>query len=162
MSAATSKPWPGNCFRCTFLFTLALGWKDANSPFVLSPSSYNSRKDLTCELQRLCCRTLIVVGDHSPFRDESEHMMAHMNPETTSLFEVEACGSLVTEERPHMLEMPLERFLLTLGYDLSATETISISCSPVHSPTSILYSMEEFSPKGCGLKLKPIRTRLEL
>lgn len=73
--------------------------------------------------------------------------------------QVQACGSLVTEERPHMLLAPIEQFLGTLGY-FRPPQIVYFAASPPRSPPNLLYSLAEFSPKASGLKLKPIKTRM--
>lgn len=53
--------------------------------FVLS---LNRRPDLTNGLRKLKCRTLIFVGDSSPFHSESIHMIAKLDKRYSALVEV--------------------------------------------------------------------------
>lgn len=75
---------------------------------------------------------------------------------TTVLLQVQACGSLVTEEQPHAMLIPMEYFLMAYGlyrpYQLNGSPR-----SPL-SPSCI--SAELLSPESMGLKLKPIKTRV--
>ncbi|XP_057962801.1 protein NDL2-like isoform X1 [Malania oleifera] len=48
----------------------------------------NERHDLTEGLKRLRCKTLIFVGENSPFRAESVYMSAKMDRKSTALVEV--------------------------------------------------------------------------
>ncbi|KAF3535500.1 hypothetical protein F2Q69_00018703, partial [Brassica cretica] len=73
------------------------------------------------------------------------------------IIEVQGSGSLVTEEQPQAMVIPMEYFLM--GYGLYRP-TQSISPRSPLSPTRI--SPELFSPENMGLKLKPIKTRLSL
>lgn len=69
--------------------------------------------------------------------------------------QVQACGSMVTEEQPEAMLIPLEYFLMGFGFYRPSQCNVSPR-SPL-SPTSI--SPELFSPESMGLKLKPIKTR---
>lgn len=53
--------------------------------FVLS---FNRRPDLTNGLRKLKCRTLIFVGDSSPFHSESIHMISKLDRRYSALVEV--------------------------------------------------------------------------
>ncbi|KAI3930916.1 hypothetical protein MKW92_005928 [Papaver armeniacum] len=108
----------------------------------------NDRYDLTSGLKKLRCRTLIFVGDESPYHSEALHMAVNLDRRYSALVEVQACGSMVTEEQPHAMLIPLEYFFM--GYGLYR---------PVH-PSCI--SPELLSPESMGLKLKPIKTRLSM
>lgn len=70
------------------------------------------------------------------------------------IVQVQACGSLVTEEQPHAMLIPLERFLM--GYGLYRLDQ-SASQSPV-KPCCV--PPELLSPESLGIKLKPIKTRV--
>lgn len=48
----------------------------------------NRRRDLTNALKKLSCRTLVFVGEHSPFLKESIHFAKAMNRQFTALVEV--------------------------------------------------------------------------
>ena len=71
--------------------------------------------------------------------------------------QVQACGSMVTEEQPHAMLIPIEYFLM--GYGLYR-QTLSLSPRSPLSPSCI--SPELLSPESMGLKLKPIKTRISL
>ncbi|XP_019457354.1 PREDICTED: pollen-specific protein SF21-like [Lupinus angustifolius] len=118
----------------------------------------NQRPDITEGLKRLKCRTLIFVGDSSPFHSEALYMTSKLDRRYSALVEVQACGSMVTEEQPHAMVIPIEYFLM--GYGLYR------ACYLSHSPRSTLspscISPELLSPESMGLKLKPIKTRLSL
>ncbi|CAN6456944.1 unnamed protein product [Victoria cruziana] len=114
------------------------------------------RHDVTDGLKKLRCRTLIFVGENSPFHSEALYMTSKMDRKYTALVEVQACGSMVTEEQPHAMLIPLEYFLMGYGvyrqcqYSTSPTSPLSPSC----------ISPELLSPESMGLKLKPIKTRV--
>ncbi|XP_076944741.1 protein NDL2-like [Bidens hawaiensis] len=116
----------------------------------------NGRADITDGLKRLQCRTLIFVGENSTFHLESLHMTSKLDRRLSALIEVGRCGSLVTEEQPDAMLMPLEYFLM--GYGVYRPSELNISPRSPLSPTSI--SPELFKPESMGLKLKPIKTRV--
>ena len=58
------------------------------------------RHDLTEGLQKLKCKTLIFVGERSPFHADSIHMNTMMNKNTSALVEV-------TRHHFHILEFSL-------------------------------------------------------
>ncbi|XP_028770154.1 protein NDL1 [Neltuma alba] len=118
----------------------------------------NRRPDLTEGLKRLHCRTLIFVGENSPFHSESLHMTAKLDRRFSALVEVQACGSMVTEEQPHAMLIPMEYFFV--GYGLCRPSQLSESPRSPLSPSCI--SPELLSPESMGLKLKPIKTRVSL
>ncbi|XP_054788000.1 protein NDL1-like isoform X2 [Prosopis cineraria] len=118
----------------------------------------NRRPDLTEGLKRLQCRTLIFVGENSPFHAESLHMTAKLDRRFSALVEVQACGSMVTEEQPHAMLIPMEYFFM--GYGLCRPCQLSDSPRSPLSPSCI--SPELLSPESMGLKLKPIKTRVSL
>ncbi|KAK6151919.1 hypothetical protein DH2020_014554 [Rehmannia glutinosa] len=114
------------------------------------------RPDITDGLKTLRCRTLIFVGDDSPFHSEALHMAANLDRRYSALVEVQACGSMVTEEQPHAMLVPMEYFLM--GYGLHRPSQFSGSPRSPLSPTCI--APELLSPESMGLKLKPIKTRI--
>ncbi|EXC15609.1 hypothetical protein L484_006873 [Morus notabilis] len=75
-----------------------------------------------------------------------------------ALVEVQPCGSMVTEEQPHAMLIPLEYFLM--GYGLYRPTQSNVSPRSPLSPLCI--ALELFSPESMGLKLKPIKTRISL
>ncbi|KAL6502017.1 Protein ndl2 [Orobanche gracilis] len=117
----------------------------------------NGRPDITDGLRRLRCRSLIFVGENSPFHYEALHMTSKLDRRVSALVEVQACGSVVTEEQPDAMLIPLEYFLMGFGFFRRSQFNVSPR-SPL-SPTSI--SPELFSPESMGLKLKPIKTRIQ-
>jgi len=118
----------------------------------------NERKDLTENLKQLQCRTLIFVGENSQFHAETVHMTSKLDSRYSALVEVQACGSVVTEEQPHAMLIPMEYFLM--GYGLYRPS--QINCSP-RSPLNLFcVSPELLSPESMGVKLKPIKTRANL
>lgn len=70
--------------------------------------------------------------------------------------QVQACGSLVTEEQPESMLVPIELFLMFYSFykrpfsNSSPTSPLSPPCVPP----------ELLSSEGLGLKLKPIKTRV--
>ncbi|CAL5438095.1 unnamed protein product [Camellia sinensis] len=116
----------------------------------------DGRPDITEGLKRLKCRTLIFVGENSPFHSEALHMMAKLNRRYSALVEVQGCGSMVTEEQPPAMLIPMEYFLV--GYGLYRPCQLSDSPRSPLSPSCI--APELLSPQSMGLKLKPIKTRL--
>ncbi|GFP98642.1 pollen-specific protein sf21 [Phtheirospermum japonicum] len=116
----------------------------------------SGRQDITEGLRKLKCRSLIFVGENSPFHYESLHMTSKLDRRFSALVEVQACGSMVTEEQPEAMLIPLEYFLM--GYGFYRPSQFSVSPRSPLSPTSI--SPELFSPESMGLKLKPIKTRI--
>ncbi|KAE8687614.1 Pollen-specific protein SF21 [Hibiscus syriacus] len=117
----------------------------------------NGRPDLSEGLRKLRCRSLIFVGENSPFHAEALHMTSKLDRRYSALVEVQACGSMVTEEQPHAMLIPIEYFLT--GYGLYRP---TLTISP-RSPLSPSYICPELlSPERMGLKLKPIKTRISL
>ncbi|XP_072985880.1 protein NDL2-like isoform X3 [Typha latifolia] len=121
--------------------------------------SINGRHDLTEALKQLQCRTLIFVGENSPFHSEALHMTSKLDRRYSALVEVEACGSMVTEEQPHAMLIHLEYFLM--GYGLYRPCQLT-SCSPQSPLSPSCISPDLLSPESMGLKLKPIKTRISL
>ncbi|KAI0496803.1 hypothetical protein KFK09_023127 [Dendrobium nobile] len=120
--------------------------------------SMNGRRDLTEELKKLHCRTLIFVGDSSPFHSDALHLTSKLDRRYSALVEVQVCGSLVTEEQPHAMLIPMEYFLM--GYGLYRPCQLSLSPRSPLSPSCI--SPDLYSPESMGVKLKPIKTRIAL
>ncbi|XWS72151.1 hypothetical protein CRYUN_Cryun02cG0015700 [Craigia yunnanensis] len=118
----------------------------------------NRRPDLTGGLKRLRCRTLIFVGDNSPFHSEALHMTSKLDRRFSALVEVQACGSMVTEEQPHAMLIPLEYFFMRYGL----YRPCQLSDSPRSPLSPSCISPELLSPESMGLKLKPIKTRVPL
>ncbi|KAG0514786.1 hypothetical protein BDA96_10G223300 [Sorghum bicolor] len=118
----------------------------------------NERKDLTENLKQLQCRALIFVGENSQFHAEAVHMTAKLDRRYSALVEVQACGSVVTEEQPHAMLIPMEYFLM--GYGLYRPS--QINCSPRSPLNPFCISPELLSPESMGVKLKPIKTRANL
>ncbi|KAG0558969.1 hypothetical protein M758_10G065500 [Ceratodon purpureus] len=118
----------------------------------------NNRHDLTDELKDLRCRTLILVGDQSPFHHEALHISDTMNRRYNALIEVDGCGSLVTEERSQSMLVPIELFLT--GYAFYQPSIKSLTSSPRSPLSPLCVPAELLSPKSLGLKLKPIKTRV--
>ncbi|KAL4282825.1 hypothetical protein GQ457_16G001560 [Hibiscus cannabinus] len=115
----------------------------------------NGRRDLSEGLRKLYCRSLIFVGENSPFHSEALYMISKLDRRYSALVEVQACGSMVTEEQPHAMLIPLEYFLMGFGL---FKRTLSVSPRSPLSPSCI--SPELLSPESMGLKLKPIKTRI--
>ncbi|CAL9768225.1 unnamed protein product [Musa acuminata subsp. burmannicoides] len=120
--------------------------------------SINERYDLAEASKKLQCRTLIFVGENSPFRLEAINMVTKLDRRFSALVEVQACGSVVTEEQPYAMLIPIEYFLM--GYGLYRPSQVSCSPRSPLSPSSI--SPELLSPESMGVKLKPIKTRISL
>ncbi|XP_050217978.1 protein NDL2 [Mercurialis annua] len=118
----------------------------------------NGRPDISEGLRKLHCRSLIFVGENSPFHSEAVHMTSKLDRRYSALVEVQACGSMVTEEQPHAMLIPLEYFLM--GYGMYRPPKLSVSPRSPLSPLCI--SPELLSPESMGLKLKPIKTRMNL
>ncbi|KAH9311540.1 hypothetical protein KI387_026575, partial [Taxus chinensis] len=119
----------------------------------------SKRYDLSEGLKKLRCRTLIFVGENSPFHEEALHMHAEMDKRYNALVEVQACGTLVVEEQPHAMLIPIEYFLMGYGFYRPPQSSQGYGSSPT-SPSSPPISAELLSPESLGLKLKPIKTRL--
>ncbi|RWR77712.1 pollen-specific protein SF21 [Cinnamomum micranthum f. kanehirae] len=122
----------------------------------------NQRRDLSECLKKLQCKTLIFVGESSPFHSEALHMNATMN-RSNALVEVQGCGSLVTEEQPHAMLMPIEFFLMGCGFYRQPAASITGQTLKLINPASSstpCIAPELLSPESLGLKLKPIKTRV--
>ncbi|AQK90742.1 hypothetical protein ZEAMMB73_Zm00001d008805 [Zea mays] len=116
----------------------------------------NRRHDLTESLEKLQCQTLIFVGENSQFHADAVHMTTKLDRRYCALVEVQACGSLVTEEQPHAMVIPMEYFLMGYGlYRPSQQES-----SPRSTLSPFCISPELLSPESMGVKLKPIKTRI--
>ncbi|XP_020265196.1 pollen-specific protein SF21-like isoform X1 [Asparagus officinalis] len=120
--------------------------------------SINGRCDITEGLKHLQCRTLIFVGENSLFHSESLHMTSKLDRRYSALVEVQACGSMVTEEQPYAMLIPMEYFFM--GYGLYRPYQFNGSPRSPLSPSCI--SPELLSPESMGVKLKPIKTRASL
>ncbi|KAH7436748.1 hypothetical protein KP509_05G034200 [Ceratopteris richardii] len=125
----------------------------------------NERIDLSASLKKLKCRTLIFAGEQSSFFKEAIHFASNMDRRFTALVEVRACGSLVTEEQPHAMLVPLECFLRGFDFYRCVFQPHHLAAGYyVHSPSSPFsppcIAPELLSPESLGLKLKPIRTRI--
>ncbi|XP_068653599.1 protein NDL2-like isoform X2 [Aristolochia californica] len=121
----------------------------------------NQRHDLTEGLKKLTCRTLIFVGDCSPSFFEAIYMNSKMDKKRSALVEVQRCGSLVTEEQPHSMIIPIDFFLMGFGFHRQPIPYSMPLSSPTSSSGSSSYIPPELlSPESLGLKLKPIRTRV--
>uniref|UniRef100_A0A804P304 Uncharacterized LOC100383387 n=1 Tax=Zea mays TaxID=4577 RepID=A0A804P304_MAIZE len=120
----------------------------------------NERYDLSEHIKRLQCRTLIFVGDNSQFHTEAVHLTSKLDRRYCALVEVQACGSLVTEEQPHAMLIPMEYFLM--GYGLYRPPSQVVECSPRSPLSPFCISPDLLSPESMGVKLKPIRTRVRL
>ncbi|XP_043814823.1 protein NDL1 isoform X2 [Manihot esculenta] len=121
----------------------------------------NERHDLTDGLKELQCKTLIFVGESSQFRDESVYMSAKMSKKSCALVEVRACGSLVTEEHPYAMIIPMEFFLMGFGYHRPHfASSLSNGSKPASPSTHSCIAPELLSLESLGIKLKPIKTRV--
>ncbi|XP_062005408.1 protein NDL2-like isoform X1 [Rosa rugosa] len=122
----------------------------------------NERHDLTESLKSLQCKTLIFVGENSPFHAESVYMNARMDGKSCALVEVQSCGSLVTEEHPNAMIIPIEFFLMGFGYYRQPhfASSSSNDSNPTSPSSCLSIAPELFSPEGLGIKLKPIKTRV--
>lgn len=118
----------------------------------------NGRPDISEGLKRLRCRTLVFVGDESPFHEEALYMISKLDKRYSALVEVQSCGSMVTEEQPHAMLIPLEYFLMGYGF----YRPIQLSGSPRSPLSPSCISPELLSPESMGLRLKPIKTRISL
>uniref|UniRef100_A0A6N2L2F8 Pollen-specific protein SF21 n=1 Tax=Salix viminalis TaxID=40686 RepID=A0A6N2L2F8_SALVM len=118
----------------------------------------NGRRDISDGLRKLRCRSLIFVGENSPFHSEALDMTSKLDRRCSALVEVQACGSMVTEEGPHAMLIPLEYFFM--GWRMYRPPRLSVSPRSPLSP--ICISPELLSPESMGLKLKPIKTRMSL
>lgn len=122
----------------------------------------NERTDLTDGLKKLHCKTLIFVGESSPFRSEAIYMSSKINQKNSALVEVQACGSLVTEEHPYAMIIPMEFFLMGFGYyrhSPFAASSLSSNSNPASPASNLCIAPELLSPESLGIKLKPIKTR---
>ncbi|XP_030958086.1 protein NDL2-like [Quercus lobata] len=124
----------------------------------------NERHDLTEGLKKLRCKTLIFVGESSEFHAESVYMSAKMGKKNCALVEVQACGSLVTEEHPYAMLIPIEIFLMEFGYYRKRhfTSSSSNGSNPTSPSSHSCIAPELLSPEGLGIKLKPIKTRVDI
>eukprot|EP00252_Welwitschia_mirabilis_P017312 TRINITY_DN3836_c0_g1_i6.p1 TRINITY_DN3836_c0_g1~~TRINITY_DN3836_c0_g1_i6.p1 ORF type:complete len:298 (-),score=16.58 TRINITY_DN3836_c0_g1_i6:578-1471(-) len=120
----------------------------------------NKRHDLSEGLKKLRVRTLIFVGEDSPFHHEALHFNAMMDKRYNALVEVHGCGSLVTEEQPHAMLIPIEYFLMGYGFYRPPNVSSVLGSNPISPSYSPPISAELFSPQSLGLKLKPIKTRI--
>ncbi|KAF2582223.1 hypothetical protein F2Q68_00000389 [Brassica cretica] len=75
----------------------------------------NGRVDLSEGLRKLQCRTLIFIGENSAYHSEAVHMTTKLDRRYGALVEVQGSGSLVTEEQPQAMVIPMEYFLMGYG-----------------------------------------------
>ncbi|XP_039036546.1 protein NDL1-like [Hibiscus syriacus] len=111
----------------------------------------NGRPDLTSGLKKLRCRTLIFVRDSSPFHSEALYTAFKFDRRFSALVEVQACGSMVTEEQPDAMLIPMEYFFMRYGL----YRPCHLSGSPRSPLTASCISPELLSPESLGLNLKP-------
>jgi protein NDRG1 len=81
------------------------------------------------------------------------------------LGQVQACGSLVTEEHPISMIVPIERFLMGFGFHRQphfASSSSNGSTSPASPSRHAIVAPELLSQESLGIKLKPIRTRVRV
>ncbi|KAI7727190.1 hypothetical protein M8C21_027003, partial [Ambrosia artemisiifolia] len=114
------------------------------------------RHDITKELETLECKTIIFVGDKSPFHDEALHMSTKLGKDCSTLVEVHPCGSMVTVEQPHAMLIPLEYFFKGFGL----YRPCQFSDSPKSPLDSCCVDPKLLYPEQMGLKLRPIKTRV--
>ncbi|CAI7892473.1 unnamed protein product [Closterium sp. NIES-53] len=93
-------------------------------------NAFNNRRDITEQVRRITCACLVLVGEHSAFRDDALHLHAHLPPHLAAWFQVPASGSLVTVECPHRLYSPLDKFLRSTGFPRPP-------CSPPRPPSAV-------------------------
>ncbi|XP_038716294.1 protein NDL1-like isoform X3 [Tripterygium wilfordii] len=124
----------------------------------------NERHDITEGLNKLQCKTLMFVGESSPFHAESAYMSTKMGRKKCALVEVQACGSLVTEEDPYAMLIPIEFFLMGLGYCRQPyfASSSSNGTNPASPASYSCITPELLSPESLGIKLKPIKTRMDI
>ncbi|XP_039115744.1 LOW QUALITY PROTEIN: protein NDL1-like [Dioscorea cayenensis subsp. rotundata] len=120
--------------------------------------SINGRSDITEAFKKIQCRTLIFVGENSPFHSEAIHLTSKLDRRYCAFVEVKACGSLVTEEQPHAMLIPMEYFFTWYGL----FRPCQFNGSPRSPLSPLCISPELLSPESMGLKLKPIKTRVSL
>ncbi|KAI5676970.1 hypothetical protein M9H77_07920 [Catharanthus roseus] len=122
----------------------------------------NERYDLTEGLQNLHCKILIFVGESSPFHADSIHVSNVRSKKVCALVEVQSCGSLVTEELPYAMLVPIEFFLMGFGFsrETPVGSSTSNSSSITRNPSRHwCVAPELLSSESLGIKLKPIKTR---
>ncbi|KQK07120.1 protein NDL2 [Brachypodium distachyon] len=124
--------------------------------------SMNKRHDLTEALRKLRCRTLIFVGENSQFHEDAIHITTKLDRRYCALVEVQGCGSLVTEEQPQAMLMPMEYFLMGYGLRRPPSYQVVSNGSPRGPLSPCRISPELLSPESMGVKLKPIKTRISL
>ncbi|CAI5514064.1 unnamed protein product, partial [Closterium sp. Naga37s-1] len=95
--------------------------------------AFNNRQDITEQVRRITCPCLVLVGEHSAFRDDALHLHKHLPPDLAAWFQVPSSGSLVTVECPHRLYSPLDKFLRTTSFPRP-------TCSPPHPPSAVPHS----------------------
>ncbi|KAG2694099.1 hypothetical protein I3760_08G125500 [Carya illinoinensis] len=124
----------------------------------------NARHDLTDGLKKLQCKTLIFVGESSEFHAEAVYMSGKMGRKSCALVEVQACGSLVTEEHPYAMLIPIEFFLMGLGYyrQQHFASSSSNGSNPTSPSSHSCIAPELLSSESLGVKLKPIKTRVDI
>ncbi|KAJ0799695.1 putative alpha/Beta hydrolase [Helianthus annuus] len=114
------------------------------------------RHDMSKELESLECKSIIFVGDKSPFLDDAFHMKTILGKRCSAFVEVHPCGSMVTEEQPHAMLIPLELFLKGFGF----YRPCQFNDSPRSPLDSCCIDPSLLYPKQMGLKLRPIKTRV--
>ncbi|XP_035548626.1 protein NDL1-like isoform X2 [Juglans regia] len=124
----------------------------------------NTRHDLTDGLKKLQCKTLIFVGESSEFHAEAVYMSGKMGRKSCALVEVQACGSLVTEEHPYAMLIPIEFFLMGLGYYRRRhfASSSNNGSNPTSPSSHSCIAPELLSSESLGVKLKPIKTRVDI
>jgi len=84
------------------------------------------RPDLSEDIQKLKCRTLVLCGEESAYRSDCLHINTIIDHTNAAWVEVPECGCLATEEKPNALLSPITLFLTALqqtgygfGWDLT-------------------------------------------
>eukprot|EP00245_Coleochaete_scutata_P018070 TRINITY_DN921_c0_g2_i1.p1 TRINITY_DN921_c0_g2~~TRINITY_DN921_c0_g2_i1.p1 ORF type:complete len:314 (-),score=28.38 TRINITY_DN921_c0_g2_i1:1082-2023(-) len=132
------------------------------------------RRDLTEYLEDLQCHVLMLVGEKSSLYDDTLHMNCYLDKRRTGWVEVAGCGSLLTEENPSALQMPIQYFLMGLGYCYSPPLThisgpplihrdqhpaARLLTPPYPSASTDRCTGAESNENSCGQQLPPLQHR---
>lgn len=127
---------------------------------------------MSTKMDRKIC-ALVEVGSPFTIGNNLRYSMPSANlvqKDTTKitrsclLEQVQACGSLVTEEHPNSMIIPIECFLMGFGYHRQPhfASSSSNGSNPASPSSHSCIAPELLSPQSLGIKLKPIRTRVHV
>jgi len=91
---------------------------DPMNLYYLLSSAYMTRPDITADLPKLRCRTVIFTGSDSAYRDADVELLNHLDKNDSAFLEFREKGGLLTEEVPNEFATPMKHFFQAFGLAL--------------------------------------------